>query len=114
MHSIDNNYSKETIKALIDLGCDVNASDKYGMTALHKSYWCENEENFKLLLSSGADHEIADNEGDTAKSLADENPAFKKSLTKILGDQLATSMTRTQFNQAQQKSDEPEAPLDAE
>ena len=35
------------------------------MTALHKSYWVENGDVFKLLLERGADPDIKDNDNDT-------------------------------------------------
>ena len=58
------------MQKLIDLGCEVNAQDKDGMTALHKSYWLDNPDNFRLLLKNGADPEIEDNDEDSCNKLA--------------------------------------------
>ena len=60
MLSCDANFSKETVEALIDLGSDVNACGEDGMTALHKAYWVENADTFKLLLERGADPDLQD------------------------------------------------------
>ena len=73
MFSVDADFSAKTIKKLIELGCEVNAKDEDGMTPLHKSYWSENSENFKMLLENGADPEIEDNTGDKCSELAQDN-----------------------------------------
>lgn len=71
MFAVDTSFSSETVLALIELGCDVNAAGEDGMTCLHKSYWCENSETFAVLLSKGADPDIKDGDDDTGRSLAE-------------------------------------------
>ena len=60
MFAVQYNFSEVTIKELIELGSDVNAVDGDGMTCLHHSVICNEEDSstFKLLLSKGADPEI--------------------------------------------------------
>jgi len=70
MFAIDENFKQETILKLIELGCDVNAVNKEdGMTCLHLAVLLEQIEIFKLLLSMGADHNIADIDGETVEQL---------------------------------------------
>ena len=63
MIAVDNSFSLATISQLIDLGCDINAKDVDGNTALHSSMYFDNEPAFEILLSRGAKADIEDNEG---------------------------------------------------
>ena len=80
MLAVQNEFSEATVLALIELGSDVQVSDLDGMTCLHHAYWCENDSIFKLLLNKGANPDQADNEGDTARSLAQDNIKFSSAL----------------------------------
>ena len=82
MIAVEFNFSQQCLAKLIELGCDINAQDKDGMTALHKSIWCESKDNFKLLVDKGADLDLKDNEGESCRDLVeeDENSAFKSAL----------------------------------
>ena len=97
MLACDSNFSAETVEALIELGSDVNACDEDGMTALHKSYWVENADNFKLLLERGADPDIKDTDNDTARKLVDGKKKFKIIFEEVMGDKMAVSMTKSEF-----------------
>lgn len=97
MMAVDANFSSITISRLIDLGCDVNAKCEDGMTALHKSIWVENIDNYRVLLERGANPDIEDNDGDTAKSLSEDKPRFKSVLETVMNSPLAISMTKSQF-----------------
>ena len=72
MIAIDNNFSLETVKKLVELGCDVNASDSDGNTPLHTAAWTENIQIFEYLISSGADPLKPDNDGLDVKALCTE------------------------------------------
>jgi hypothetical protein len=43
MIAVEAQFSVETIKKLVEMGCDVNAQNNDGMTCLHSSMWNENE-----------------------------------------------------------------------
>ena len=60
------NIREDVVKFLIDSGIDINAQDKYGMTALIYASMSAESNIVKLLLSSGADVNIKDNEGKNA------------------------------------------------
>ena len=77
MLACDSKFSPETIKKLIDLGLEVNAQGGDGMTCLHKSFWVESQEIFRVLLENGADPEIEDEDGDTPRGLCEDNKSFK-------------------------------------
>lgn len=49
------------------------------MTALHKAYYLENLETFKLLLKRGADPDLKDEQGDSPRELVegDKNGFFE-------------------------------------
>jgi len=67
MQAVDCNFSPETIRRLIELGCDVNAQNSDGMTSLHLSMWQDNSELFETLLKNHADTKIEDNEGESVQ-----------------------------------------------
>ena len=62
--------SKETIKALIDKNCDINALNFERRTALHIMVIRQRLECVTALLSHMADINIVDIEGNTALHLA--------------------------------------------
>lgn len=48
---------------LLEHGCNLNAADDSGRTALHRSYWPVNVPGLKALLSCGADVDAEDRSG---------------------------------------------------
>jgi ankyrin repeat protein len=60
---------QEIVKALIDRGADLNATDHDGQTALMRA--CLNTSI--VLLNAGANPNLKDSEGETALSLARKN-----------------------------------------
>ena len=99
MFAVSHNFSQATIKELIDLGSDVNAADGDGMTCLHHSVIVNEEDpsTFQLLLSKGADPEVQDADGESAKSMALEYKAYKDAFEIVDGQTLAISMTKSQY-----------------
>jgi len=95
MLAVDCSFSNSTIEKLIELGCDVNAQGIDGMTALHKSCWSEKPETFELLLRKGSKLDIADEDGDTGRNLAEQSKAFKPILDQVMGAEMAVSMSRS-------------------
>lgn len=107
MVAVDSNLGSECISSLIDLGCDPNAQDSDGMTSLHKSIWTEDSDAFELLLSRGANLDLADSEGDTGRKLANDLKQFREIMNNFMtnsqvskDDNLATSfpLTESQIN----------------
>ena len=105
MLACDSNFSAKTVEALIELGSDINACDEDGMTALHKSYWVENGDIFKLLLERGADPDIKDNDNDTGRKLAEGKKKFKIIFDEVMGDKIAVSMTKSEYECQQETND---------
>ena len=99
MIALENSFTLKTISELIDLGCDVNAQDLDGNTPLHSSVLFENESAFKELLSKGARVDIEDNEGQSVKSLIEEDKLTKFIALIRTNEQLATSELLTSQNQ---------------
>ena len=62
-----------TCKQLIEEGCDVNQRDDYGATALIYSVLSNNVEVVRLLLSMGADPDIATHKGLKPITIAENN-----------------------------------------
>ncbi len=63
--------ASEMITALLDYsGCDVNATDEDGGTALHTAVQRGEATTVKLLLENGIDLEVVNEQGDTALLLA--------------------------------------------
>ena len=62
--------SLEEIKELLKKGADVNASDKYGRTALMKAARDGNLDMVKYLAENGADLEASDKFGNTVLDIA--------------------------------------------
>lgn len=50
MHAVDCEFSFKCIKALVELGCDINHKDNEGMTALSNCYSLEQAGLFKQLI----------------------------------------------------------------
>ena len=94
MQAVDCNFSPETIRRLIELGCDVNAQNSDGMTSLHLSMWQDNSELFETLLKNHADTKIEDNEGESVQESCQ-----SRKLIDILEQTLAVSLTLSQANQ---------------
>jgi ankyrin repeat protein len=58
------------VQTAIEKGCDINQQDDYGETPLcYACYELENEV-LKFLIDSGADLNLANNDGDTAYMIA--------------------------------------------
>ena len=72
MIAVDNSFSLKTLKKLIDLGCDVDAQDADGNTALHTAVYTENLPIFECLIASGASPLKADSDGLDVKALCAE------------------------------------------
>ena len=53
------------VKALIELGADINKQDNYGCTALSMASRFDETLNVTELIKAGADVDLADNKGDT-------------------------------------------------
>ncbi|PZP51530.1 MAG: hypothetical protein DI598_03040 [Pseudopedobacter saltans] len=67
------------LKALENLGLDINAKNNEGATALHKAALVsKNDQTLQYLVSSGADKTIKDEMGETAYDLAKENEYLRK------------------------------------
>ena len=69
MIAVDNGFSPKTVEKLIELGCDVDAQDADGNTALHTTVYTENFKLFQCLIASGANPLKTDNDGLDTKSL---------------------------------------------
>ena len=65
MIAVENQFSVETIKKLITLGCDPNAQNNDGMTSLHMSLHTENKPVFEELLRHGSYPNIQDEDGES-------------------------------------------------
>jgi uncharacterized protein len=67
------------LKALNDLGIDVNAKNSEGLTALHKAALVsKNDQTLQYLVSIGADKTLKDDMEETAYDLAKENEYLTK------------------------------------
>lgn len=53
--AVDCEFSLETLKKLIELGCSVTNADMQGRTALHYAVDLENAEIIQFLIENGAD-----------------------------------------------------------
>jgi ankyrin repeat protein len=62
--------STDKVSQLIDHGADINATDKYGYTALHWAAYEGQFDTVKLLVERGAKLEIKDNSGATPLLIA--------------------------------------------
>lgn len=61
---------KEVLKALVATGVNLNASDEYGYTPLMVCTANNNSDLVKILLELGADRNILNQDGQTAKDIA--------------------------------------------
>ena len=64
-YAVHGNGSKEVLQAVIDLGADVNATNKQNTTALMVASSKGNEDAMNVLISAGANHTIQDAVGMT-------------------------------------------------
>ena len=94
MIATENQFSIETIRKLIKLGCDVNAQNNDGMTCLHISLWNENTHLFKEFIQQGANPKLEDKEGDSVESECESRPQFLQLLNE---KHIATSLSETQY-----------------
>ena len=62
MQAVNKDCSKEVLKAIIDHGADVNATDKTNVTALWRACEMSNTDAITILLKAGADTNIVLNE----------------------------------------------------
>ena len=65
MHAVRGHCSKEVLQAIIDHGVDVNATNKENHTALMSACQYDDVDAITVLLGSGADPNIANDNGDT-------------------------------------------------
>jgi len=56
------------------------------------------------LLKKGANPDLEDEEGDTARGLAEENKAYKSVLESIMDSPLAISMTKSEVEKKEAQS----------
>ena len=62
--------SLQIIEKLVAAGAEVNCANKFSRTALHECVISNNLEGAQKMVESGANKEILDNEGRTARDLA--------------------------------------------
>jgi len=67
---IDSTPTTENVQLLLSAGAIVNAQDKYGNTALHRSVHLGYPDIAKLLLENGADIDVKNDDGDMSWELA--------------------------------------------
>jgi len=67
----------EDVKNLIQLGVDVNLRDKFGLTALHCAVIGQHEHIVRILIDSGADVNLINDNGHTPLCLADDEEIAK-------------------------------------
>jgi ankyrin repeat protein len=61
--AVDCEFSNETLKTLLDLGCSVFEMDDTGRNPLHYAVDLENERIIRFLLENGSDPYVADDNG---------------------------------------------------
>ena len=64
------NQALEAVKLAVELGADVNATNEYGMTALHAACFINADNIVEFLVKSGADIDAKDVFGQTPVSIA--------------------------------------------
>ena len=64
-YAVNGNCSKEVLQAVIDLGADVNATNKHNETALILASHRGNADAMNVLLDTGVDANTVDVKGDT-------------------------------------------------
>jgi ankyrin repeat protein len=75
--AVDCEFGFDVLKYLKDHGCDINAQDENGRTALHYALDLENKYLIKTLIEMGADINIEDNEGSSVKKEIEGDEEFK-------------------------------------
>jgi uncharacterized protein len=73
MQAVDMQLPLHTLRSLVELGCDLNAQNSEGETALHQAMICEFWDAFSELIAMGADPSIADNQGESVLSESEVN-----------------------------------------
>ena len=64
-YAVLGNCNKEVLQAVIDLGADVNATNKRNQTALMGASWNGNIDAINVLINAGANKTTEDTDGDT-------------------------------------------------
>lgn len=72
LHWAADRNSTDALCAGIEGGCDLNAVDNEGQTALHYAVFCGHLRSTRLLLKAGARKDIKDSAGKTPKELAED------------------------------------------
>ena len=70
--AVDCEFSADTIDQLIKMGMDANTRDNAGRTPLHYAVDLENTDIIKVLVGHGADPDVKDEAGLSAREEADE------------------------------------------
>lgn len=65
------------LKLLVEMGCDINATDAYGNTALHLALNSDSSDIIEYLLSKGAKTNIKNNYKETVRSLLKKRRSLK-------------------------------------
>ena len=84
-HVIDGTCKKETIQIMIEHGADVNAMNKHDETALMRACTKGHIGTINILLSVGADPNVADTDGNTCLHIALRHSYSKEDLQAIIG-----------------------------
>jgi ankyrin repeat protein len=86
LHFTSERYSVEAARVLLDHGADVNAQDIYGNTplarAVYRSKRGTEPELVKLLMSRGANPDIKNKAGESARDLVKGNAVLERLLQK--------------------------------
>ena len=73
MQAVDMQLPLHTLSKLIALGCDINAQNSEGETALHQAMICEFWDAFAELVRLGADPAIKDSQGESVLGESETN-----------------------------------------
>lgn len=64
------NQAFEAVKAAIEIDSDINATNEYGMTALHAATFINADDIVEILIKNGADPDVKDKFGQTPVSIS--------------------------------------------